>query len=84
NGQFEIIMNPGEVAQGKPKETTWTFHRPIQSYVKGLSEAGFAVEALEEWPSMRQSTGGRQAAEFNRVRREIPLFLGIRARKIRD
>ncbi len=81
-GQFEIVMNPGEVARGGRKETTWTFHRPLQQYIKDLAETGFVLDRLEEWPSLRTSEGGRQAAEFNRIRREIPMFLGFRARKI--
>jgi 2-polyprenyl-3-methyl-5-hydroxy-6-metoxy-1,4-benzoquinol methylase len=78
-GQFEIVMNPGQVAHGKPKVTTWTFHRPLQTYVKLLDAAGFLIEGLEEWPSLRRSAPGRNAAEENRARREIPLFLGLRA-----
>jgi RluA family pseudouridine synthase len=78
-GQFEIVMNPGEAARGKPKVTTWTFHRPLQTYVKTLHAAGFVIEALEEWPSLRRSAPGPRATEENRARREIPLFLGMRA-----
>ncbi|MEX2218965.1 MAG: pseudouridine synthase [Phycisphaerales bacterium] len=78
-GQFPITMNPGKAAHGAAPVTTWTYHRPIQAYVKGLAEAGFAIEALEEWPSMRQSQPGPRAAEENRARREIPMFLGFRA-----
>jgi hypothetical protein len=42
-------------------------------------DAGFLIEALEEWPSLRTSQPGPRAAEENRARREIPMFLGIRA-----
>jgi len=80
-GQFEIVMNPSEVSQGGRPETTWTFHRPLQHYIRALSEAGFLIETFEEWPSLRTSEGGRQAKEWNRVRREIPLFLGLSAVK---
>ena len=61
--------------------TTWTFHRPLQSYAKALGEAGFVIESLEEWPSMRKSEPGPRAGEENRARREIPMFLGFRAVK---
>ena len=44
-----------------------------------LAEAGFAVDAMEEWPSLRMSQPGPNAAEENRARREIPMFLAIRA-----
>ena len=78
-GQIPITMNPGKAAHGAAPVTTWTFHRPIQAYVKAFADAGFLVEALEEWPSMRSSQAGPRAAEENRARREIPMFLGIRA-----
>jgi len=81
NGQVPITMNPGKAAHGAAAVTTWTFHRPIQSYVKALVDAGFVIEALEEWPSMRQSQPGARATEENRARREIPMFLGVRAVK---
>ena len=80
-GQFPITMNPGHAAHGAEPVQTWTFHRPVQTYVRLLTEAGFLVEALEEWPSMRKSQPGPRAAEEDRARREIPMFLGIRAIK---
>lgn len=80
-GEEEIVMNPGVVARGARPVTTWTFHRPLQAYVRALGEAGFVVEAIEEWPSLRATTGSSaRAAEENRARREIPLFLAFRAR----
>ena len=80
-GQTPIVMNPGHAAHGKTPVTTWTFHRPVQTYIRVLSEAGFLIETLEEWPSLRQSQPGPQAREENRIRREIPMFLGFRAIK---
>lgn len=80
-GQMPITMNPGHAARGAEPVQTWTFHRPIQTYVRVLAEAGFLVEAIEEWPSMRRSQPGPRAAEEDRARREIPMFLGIRAIK---
>lgn len=80
-GQMPITMNPGRAAHGAEPVTTWTFHRPIQTYARALAEAGFLIEALEEWPSMRTSQPGPRATEENRARREIPMFLGIRAIK---
>jgi hypothetical protein len=83
-GQEPITMNPGRAARGEDEVRTWTFHRPIQGYVKALSEAGFLIEFLEEWPSRRVSQPGPRAVEENRARREIPMFLGIRAIKRAD
>ncbi len=80
-GQMPITMNPGYAAHGAEPVQTWTFHRPVQTYVRALADAGLLIEALEEWPSMRRSQPGPRAAEEDRARREIPMFLGIRAVK---
>ena len=74
-----IVTRPG----GDPdQQYTWTFHRPIGHYVKALRQSGLLVDALEEWPSHKQSgPGPRQRAE-NTARKEIPLFLAIRAIKV--
>jgi len=81
-GQRAIVMNPGGVARGGMPVTTLTFHRPLQAYVKAFAEAGLLIESLEEWPSLRSSAPGPRSAEENRARREIPMFLGIRAIKV--
>lgn len=81
-GERAIVMNPGAAASGEPEITTVTYHRPIQAYVKALSEAGLMVDALEEWPSVRVSRPGPRAAEENRARREIPMFLGLRGVRV--
>lgn len=80
-GQKPIEMNPGKAARGEQTATTWTFHRPLQAYVEAMAQAGLVIDRLEEWPSLRASTSGPRAGEENRARREIPLFLGVRARK---
>jgi hypothetical protein len=79
----EIVMNPGEAAGGGAPVTTVTFHRPVQAYVNAMGEAGLLVDRLEEWPSMRRSQPGPRAAEENRARTEIPMFLAIRAVRAR-
>ncbi|QOJ01604.1 MAG: methyltransferase domain-containing protein [Phycisphaeraceae bacterium] len=77
----EVVMNPGAAASGAAPVVTVTHHRPIQAYIKALSDAGLLVDALEEWPSVRVSQPGPRAAEENRARREIPMFLALRAVK---
>ena len=72
-------MNPGAASSGAERIVTLTHHRPIQTYVRLLREAGLMIDALEEWPSARESEPGPRAAEENRARREIPMFLAIRA-----
>jgi ubiquinone/menaquinone biosynthesis C-methylase UbiE len=73
---IKIRMHPGD----KPSECTLSFHRPLQSYVKHLANAGFCVVRLEEWNSNRKSEPGPRAAVENRARVEFPLFLFIQAR----
>jgi SAM-dependent methyltransferase len=60
---------------------TVAFHRPISAYVNGLAAVGFAVDAMVEIPDLPtgQRPRGRRAA--TRADLEIPLFLGIRARR---
>lgn len=58
---------------------TVTYHRPLQSYVQALIEAGLCVDGLEEWASHKTSQPGQRSRAENRARQEIPLFLALRA-----
>ena len=81
DSKVEIDMTPGA---DKPadKKLTVSFHRPLQSYFKAMSKAGLAVSRLEEWISHKESQKGpRQEAE-DRIRKEIPMFLMLEAKKI--
>ncbi len=78
---LKIDMNPSEKNEDK-KNYTISFHRPLQIYFKALGKAGFAVTRLEEWISHKKSQKGPRAAEEDRMRKEIPLFLYIEAKKI--
>lgn len=60
---------------------TWTYHEPLQYYVKALKEAGMVVTDLEEWTSDKVSTG-KAAKSENRARSEFPMFLAIKAVKM--
>ena len=73
-----IYTHPGS----KPSEYTWSFHRPIEDYVKTLRNAGFMIDAMEEWPSHKSSEAGPRGAAENLSRKEIPMFLAIRAVKV--
>lgn len=75
----EIVMNPGAASAGADPVTTTTYHRPIGRYTQALKEAGFAVDAIEEWSSARTSQAGPHADEENRAREEFPMFLAVRA-----
>jgi len=76
--KYRVQMHPGS----DPSAVTFSFHRPLQLYVKHLSRAGFALTHLEEWVSNRKSSSGPRAGAENKVRNEIPLFLCVVATKM--
>jgi ubiquinone/menaquinone biosynthesis C-methylase UbiE len=73
-----IVAHPGKDAG----TYTWSFHKPIESYVRALRNAGLLVDALEEWPSHKTSAAGARAAAENAARKEIPMFLALRGVKV--
>jgi ubiquinone/menaquinone biosynthesis C-methylase UbiE len=73
-----ITTHPG----ADPGTYTWTFHKPIEAYIKALRNAGLLIDAIEEWPSHKISTSGPRAGAENTARKEIPMFLAIRAVKV--
>ena len=79
--QIKIDMTPSEKLPQKKKYTV-SFHRPIQSYFKSITKTGFAITRLEEWISHKKSQVGPRAVEEDRMRKEIPMFLCLEAKKI--
>jgi ubiquinone/menaquinone biosynthesis C-methylase UbiE len=73
----DMEMHPGRADSPK----TVSFHRPLQYYFKALASNGFTVDRLEEWISHKHSDSGPRAKAENRSRKEIPLFLYLRAVK---
>ncbi|MBC8105126.1 MAG: SAM-dependent methyltransferase, partial [Anaerolineae bacterium] len=73
-----IVAHPGKA----PDVYTWTFHKPIESYVRAARNAGLLIDALEEWPSHKISDSGPRAHAENVARKEIPMFLAVRAVKV--
>mgnify|MGYP000932219541 CR=1 FL=1 len=72
--KIKIDMTPGAKSN---KQFTYSFHRPLQVYMKTFAKYGLAVTRLEEWVSHKESEKGpRQHAE-NTSRKEIPLFMAI-------
>lgn len=71
-----INMNPSD----KNSKVTMSYHLPISEYSRMLKNSRFAIEAIEEWTSDKESEG-RVARMENRSRSEIPLFLAIKAFK---
>lgn len=76
-----IVMNPGEVAQGKAAITTVTHNRPMSAYINAAGKSGLVLSRCEEWVSDRQSEAGPRANAENRARREIPMFMALRFEK---
>ena len=70
-----IVAHPGR----KKSPYTWTFHKPIEAYVKPLRTAGLLIDAIEEWTSHKKSDSGPRARAENVARDEIPMFMAIRA-----
>jgi hypothetical protein len=68
-------------ASGETRGVTRSFHRPLQSYVNGLSAYGLLVDRVSEIPGHRLPAAGTSTRAENLARREIPLFLGLRALK---
>ena len=64
----------------RSKIYTSTYHRPLADYFLALSQAGLCVDRLEEWISDKESAPGKRARAENRARKEIPMFMAIRAR----
>lgn len=73
-----IVTHPGQ----DDGQYTWTFHKPIEAYVKALRGAGLLIDSIEEWTSHKNSDSGPRAPAENLSRKEIPLFMAIRAVKI--
>lgn len=85
--RIDRYLSPMEIpiqahpSKGEGSASSLSFHFPLSSLSLWLSQAGFAIDLIEEWKSDKLSTGSKAKME-NRSREEIPLFLAIRAFKI--
>lgn len=77
--EIPIVANPG---QGSRSAITYSYHRPLQTYFTELANAGFVIDALEEWTSHKTSDSGPKAKAENRARNEIPMFMALRAIRV--
>jgi ubiquinone/menaquinone biosynthesis C-methylase UbiE len=75
--EIPIQMQPGK---GENSSVTYSYHHPLSAWFGWLQEAGFYMEAIEEWCSDKKSTGATAKME-NRAREEFPMFLAISAMK---
>lgn len=76
SSRADIQVHPG----ADPAQTTPSFHRPLQAYVNTLGSAGLWVDRLEEWTSHKTSPDGPRKQALDKSRKEIPMFLALRAR----
>lgn len=76
--EIPITIHPG--ASTSP--VTWTYHYPISQYSAWLKETGFEIDSIEEWTSDKDSVG-KAAKMENRARSEFPLFLTVKAVKLK-
>jgi len=68
-----IQMHPG----AKPDVYTWTFHRPISTYINLLGNNNLFVSHFEELLTHRKNQQIKSQKAENRAKQEIPLFLII-------
>lgn len=59
---------------------TCVFHRPLQAYLNGLVQCGFAIDHVEELPRYAPEGRGRRPKGCEESE-DIPMFLVLRARK---
>ena len=67
---------------GKTGATTRSFHRPISAYVNGLADQSLLVDRMDEIPAHTGPAYAPTPRAQRLARQEIPLFLGLRARKL--
>lgn len=73
--KFAIDMHPGKTAEGAKKQETFSFHHPLQYYMKIFAKHGLAVTRLEEWISHKVSEEGPKKRMEDDARKEIPMFM---------
>lgn len=84
--RMNVYMTPQKIPiqthPGKRTDSpvTFSYHHPLSSYMGWLEKAGCAITHMEEWCSDKKSEGSKAKRE-DRARLEIPLFLGLVARK---
>jgi ubiquinone/menaquinone biosynthesis C-methylase UbiE len=71
--EIPITMNPGN----KKRKKTYSFHRPLQVYVKSLVKNSLFIIKLEEWISHKESQRGPKKNMEDKARKEIPMFMCI-------
>ena len=78
----EIQTHPGDAAHGLDDSSTTHFHRPLQAYINTMGNAGLYIDNIQEWTSHKTDQAGPKKEAMDRARKEIPLFLALRARRV--
>jgi SAM-dependent methyltransferase len=78
---LSTLRVPMQAQAGQKREVTLSFHRPLGEYINCLAECGLLIDRMEEIPTYKVHRSGPQAEAINLAHTEIPLFLGLRARK---
>jgi hypothetical protein len=77
DGYLSAMDIPMRSVGGEPP--TWSFHRPLSSYVNALARVGFAVDAMLEIPDLPPHERPSAARRSTMANPDIPLFLCMRA-----
>jgi SAM-dependent methyltransferase len=75
--KFSILAHPGS----EKSEATYSYHRPLEEYIKAFNKFGLALIDMDELISTKESEPGKRAEAENVARNEIPLFMTLVARK---
>jgi ubiquinone/menaquinone biosynthesis C-methylase UbiE len=75
------LVVPMEVVGPRAAGATARFHRPLAEYVQALAEVGLLIDRLREIPGQKIRPAGPRARAENVALQEIPMFLGLRARR---
>ncbi|HEX5414829.1 MAG TPA: methyltransferase domain-containing protein [Chloroflexota bacterium] len=75
------LVVPVEAVGAAERAATARFHRPLSDYVSALAKAGFVIDRLVELPSQKTRPAGPRSRAENTALQEIPMFLGLRARR---
>jgi ubiquinone/menaquinone biosynthesis C-methylase UbiE len=78
SSRSDLQIHPGT----NPSETAAAFHRPLQAYVNTLGSAALWVDSIQEWTSHKTSPEGPRKRALDKSRKEIPMFLALRARSV--
>ena len=62
---------------------TRSFHRPLHEYINSLGNNGLLIDRMTEIDAYDEQEATNQSRADNLADREIPLFLALRARKVR-